>query len=250
MAEIEALTAADPENYRDDITGIFGKINSLYQKNGNDLSNYTLVKLARYNSRNGGNEDQARKVYEYILKERPTGEAMGLALVDLANLEAAKPEQQSQKNAKELFQRVLNEVDDPSAHEDAVLGIARIDTANGNFAEAIEGWKRYRSNPAWRKSRPEASYKFGVCLQATGKGDEAAATFVNVYSNFPGHLDWSTKAYIDAAKIIKSKGRELDALKLLREMIQRMGHLEHEGVAEGRKLFFEWRTAFMAKQGK
>jgi len=99
-------------------------------------------------------------------------------------------------------------------------------------------WKPYRTAPAWRKSRAEVSYQFGVCLLKQGQRDEAAATFVNVYSNFPGQLDWSTKAYTEAAKIIKAKGQELDALKLLRELVQRMGYLEHDGVTEGRKLFF------------
>lgn len=248
MAEIEALSEADREKHQSEIASIFGKLNTLYQKSGNDLSNYTLVKLARYNAQNGGNEAQARKVYEYILKERPTGEAKGLALVDLAKLEAGKSDKASREKATALFQRVLNEVDDTSVHEDAVLGIARIATAGGDYEDAQTWWKQYRTTPEWRKARAEASFQYGVCLQKSGKNDDAAATFVNVYSNFPGQLDWSTKAYIEASKIIRAKGQELDALKLLREMIQRMGHLEHEGVAEGRKLFFEWKEEFMKKQ--
>lgn len=244
MAEIEALTDADAKKYSKENAALFSKLNALYQKNGNDLSNYTLVKLARYNGKNGANEAQARKVYEYILKERPSGEAVGLALIDLAKLEAGK----NPSAAKKLFQRVLNEVDDPAAREEAVLGIARAETSAENYAEAQKWWEQYRSNSAWRKSRAEASYGYGVCLLKQGKRDEAAATFVNVYSNFPGQLEWSTKAYIEAAKIIHAKGQELDALKLIREMIQRMGHLEHEGIDEGKKLFFQWKEEYMAKQ--
>ena len=250
MAEIETLSAKDKKKYQKDISSAFTKLNALYQKSGTALSNYTLVQLARYNSKNGGNEAQARKVYEYILKERPNGEAMGFALVDLGKLDAKKGTKESQAAARELFQRVLNEVDDPSIHEDAVLGIARIESERENFSAAQDWWKKYRSTPAWRKARAEASYQYGVCLLKNGKRDEAAATFVNVYSNFPGQLDWSTKAYIETAKIIRAKGEELDALKLLREMIQRMGHLEHEGVAQGRKYFYSWREEYVSKQGK
>ncbi len=248
MAEIETLTESDATKYREDIKSIFGKLNGLYQKDGKALSNYTLVKLARYNSKNGADETQARNVYDYILRERPSGPAMGLALVDLAKLDATKPEPKTQTAAKALFQRILNEIDDTTLHEDAVLGIARIETAAGNYGEAKKWWTQYRENPAWRTERAEASFQYGVCLRETGKTDEAAATFVNVYSNFPGQLDWSTRAYVETAKIIKAKNQELDAMKLLREMIQRMGHIEHPGVEEGRKLFFEWRTAYTEKQ--
>lgn len=250
MAEIEALGEADATKYQEEIKNIFGKLNELYQKDGKALSNYTLVKLARYNGKNGANESQARNVYEYILRERPNGTAMGLALVDLAKLDASKPDQKAQATSKALFQRILNEIDDTTLHEDAVLGIARIETALGNYGEAQKWWTQYRENPAWRTERAEASFQYGVCLRETGKADEAAATFVNVYSNFPGQLDWSTGAYIEAAKIIKAKDQELDAMKLLREMIQRMGHLDHPRVEEGRKLFFEWRTAYTEKQKK
>lgn len=247
LADIETMTRADAEKYKADIKITFNQLNALYQSDGDSMSNYTRVKLADYNSKNGGNEAQARKVYEAILESNPDGEAKGLALINLAKIDAVKKDPASQGRAKSMFQRILNEVDDDASKEEAVLGIGRIEMAARNYTDAEAIWKQYRSNPAWRTARAEASYQYGVCLRENGQRDEAAATFVNVYSNFPGQLDWSIAAYLDAAKIIKSKGRDLDALKLLRELIQRMGHLKHPNVAEGRKLFFAWREALTAK---
>ena len=247
LGKIETLAEDDPEKHAAEIKSTFSNLNAFYQQNSTSLSNYALVKLARHNRKQGGNEKQAREVYEYIVRERPGGDAMGYALIDLGKIEAAGGNGVA---AGRLFNRVLNEVDDPAIHEEAVAGLARIAMAKQDHEEAAKWWKQYRTTPGWRQFRAEASYQFGVCLRELGKSDEAAAIFVNVYSNFPGHLDWSTKAYIDTARIIRAKGEELDALKLLREMIQRMGHLKHEGVDEGRKLFYDWREAYVAKQKK
>ncbi len=238
LAQIEL--AEDPEVAKK----TFAQLRAIYEQHGKKLSSATLVKLARDNLANGGNEAEARDIYEFILADRPGGEAAGQALGDLAQLQVEK----APNKAKQLFERVLNEVDDIAAHEPAVLGIARLESAAGDYDAAIAWWQRYRQEPSWRSARAEASYRYGECLLQAGDRDEAVATFVNVYSNFPGQIDWSAKAYVESAKIIHAKGRELDALKLLREMIQRIGHeKEHPDVIEGRRLFFAWRDALTAK---
>lgn len=245
LGKIELLTGSGEEGHEDTIKAEFAKLNALYESRGEQLSSYALVQIARNNSSEGGNLAMARKIYEFILANREGGEATGMALIELAKLEAAAGDESSRRNARGLFERVINEVDDLAVREDAVLGLARIAMIDEDYESGIRLWEEYRNQPGWRSARPEASYQYGVCLREQGDLDEAVATFVNVYSNFPGQLDWSTAAYIDAARIIHSKGRELDALKLLREMIQRMGHLEHPGVAEGRKLFFGWREEYV-----
>ena len=71
---------------------------------------------------------------------------------------------------------------------------------------------------------------------------------LGVAGNFAGHLDWSTRAYLRTAAILKEKGRDVDALKVLQDMLKRMGHHDHPGVAKGKEIFIQWRTAYVAAQ--
>ncbi len=45
----------------------------------------------------------------------------------------------------------------------------------------------------------------GELLENNNKPAEAIKVYVSVYSNFPGHLDWSTKAYIRTAEILRKR---------------------------------------------
>ena len=73
--------------------------------------------------------------------------------------------------------------------------------------------------------------------------------YVNVYANFAGHLDWSTRAYLRAAALRREQGEEIASLKILQDMLKRMGHLDHPGVEKGRELFHQWRDEFVASGG-
>ncbi|NNE90729.1 MAG: tetratricopeptide repeat protein [Verrucomicrobiales bacterium] len=244
MGEIEAMEATDPEAYEDDIKQGFFKLNALYESNGNNLSNYTLVRLARFNLRELGNKDAARKVYEFILNERPIGEAIGFALIDTAKMDAELDSPTNLQTALEKFERVLNEVDNPRLHEEAVLGKARVYQKQGDWDAAQGQWELYLEDSGWRLARPEANYSYAKAMDEKGNKPEALKLYVNVYANFPGHLDWSTKAYIRSAEILKERGKDLDALKVLQDMLKRMGHLEHPGVEEAKQLFTKWRAAY------
>ena len=53
--------------------------------------------------------------------------------------------------------------------------------------------------------------------------DGSLNRFVNVYVNFPGHLYWSTQAYLGAANILKAGGNDGDALLVLVDMLCPIG---------------------------
>jgi len=93
-------------------------------------------------------------------------------------------------------------------------------------------------------SRPEANYQYAHCLDRQGNVSDALKIYVSVYANFPGHLDWSTKAYLRTALILTENGKELKALLVLRDMLQRMGHHDHPGVTRAKELFIRWRDEY------
>ncbi|MEO0416642.1 MAG: hypothetical protein AAF226_17000, partial [Verrucomicrobiota bacterium] len=226
----------------------FGEVDALYRDNPEALSTSVLVKLANWKSAEKEDREGARKIYSYLLRERNNGADIGVALIEMAKLEADILPDESMN----LFQRALNETSDPAIHEQAVLGAARLKMERKEYREALKWWDQYRSNPNWRSAIAEAGYQTGHCMHEMNRASEAAATFVSVYSNFPDQVDWSTKAYLDTAKIVKAKGQDVDALKILRDMIQRVGPnaAEHPNIIEGKKLFFAWRDEYAAKLQK
>ena len=116
------------------------------------------------------------------------------------------------------------------------------------YDEAMRWWRDYLSHGNWLNSRPEANFNYGRCTEETGDPLMALKIYASVYALFPGHLDWSTQAYLRAARILKEEDRDGDALLVLVDMLKRLGHLEHDGVGEGRKLFAEWKQEWIANQ--
>lgn len=211
-------------------------------------SNYVIVQLARWYAEERGLPDEATNLYEFILKERPGSANYDYALVDTAVLQAESEDPVQRAEALQKFQRVLGEVANEEIQELAVLGIARLYTADSKFGEAQIYWEQYLENRGWTVSRPEANYQFAYCMDKQGQINDALKVYVSVYANFPGHLDWSTRAYMRTALILKEAGEELKALLVLRDMIQRMGHHDHPVVGEAKKLFVKWRAEYVPKE--
>lgn len=251
MAKIEALEGADkPAQYQDEITQQFFRLEAIYERDGKSLSSYTLVRLARWIWEEHGREDEARDVYNYILKERggATGDAMGFALVDLGKLEMAVDTPEMWRSAYKKFDRVIREVDNERLQEEATLNAARVLMKEENYEEAYEMWKTYLKDRSWSLARPEANFGVARCTEVMGKKAEALKLYVSVYVNYAGHLDWSTRAYLHAAVILRSEGRDADSLRVLQDMLQRMGHLDHPGVRKGKAVFVQWREEWVANQ--
>ena len=251
MAKIETLEGSEkPAEHEDAINTLFYKLEALYRRNGLDLSSYTLVRIARWNWETNGREDDARKIYEYILNERPdtTGDAMGYALVDLGKLEAKSDADSIRERALGRFQRVIAEVENSGLREEATLGSARILSELKKWPEAEENWKAYITERNWSKARAEANYNRALCMDMQGNPAEALKVYVSVYVNFAGHLDWSTRAYLRTATILHENGKEADSLRVLQEMLKRMGHHQHPGVEIAKSQFIKWRDEFVANQ--
>lgn len=247
-AHLETLDKADPKGNADAVHKDYIKLTALYELNPKEVNNYSLVKLARWTLDERKKEDVARKIYDFILKERPYGSALGFALIEKAKIDAASKDAVTRMNALDTFREAITRIDDVSMHEEAVLGIARILTEDKKYPEAQAEWEKYLEDRTWTRARAEANYSYALCLDQQGKKAEALKVYVSVYANFAGHLDWSTRAYLRTAAILKEKGRDVDALKVLQDMLKRMGHLNHPGVAKGKELFIRWRDAYVAAQ--
>lgn len=245
-AQLETLNKADPKANADAVRKAFIKLTALYELNPKEVSNYSLVKLARWTHDERNNEDGARKIYDFILKERPYGTALGLALIEKAKIDAGSKDAVTRINALDTFRDAITRIDDVSMHEEAVLGIARILTEDKKYPEAQAEWEKYLEDRSWTRARAEANYNYARCLDSQGKKTEALKVYVSVYANFAGHLDWSTRAYLRTASILKENGKDVDALKVLQDMLKRMGHLDHPGVAKGKQIFIQWRDAYVA----
>jgi TolA-binding protein len=146
----------------------------------------------------------------------------------------------------EKFLRVLAEVPNDELQEKSVLGMARIKTKEGDYEAAQPIWEQYLENTGWRISRPEANYRLAECFDKAGNTADALKVYVSIYANFPGHLDWSTEAYLRTAAITKAGGEDLKALKVLQDMLKRMGHLDHPGVDKAKKIFVKWRNEYQS----
>ena len=249
MAQIEALEGAQKAaQYKEEIDRLFYSLNAIYERKGLELSNYVLVRLARWNWQKRKKEEEARKIYEFILNERKaSGDALGFALVDLGKLDAQSRDESNRDRAYERFSRVLAEVENSELREEATLGMARILTGRKDWEAALGRWKEYLANRGWNLVRPEANYRVAECTDMLGQQAEALKYYVSVYANFAGHLDWSTRAYLRTAVLLRGQSKKAEALKVLQDMLKRMGHLDHKGVEVARETFFKWRDEYLAE---
>lgn len=241
--ELRELASAHPED--EDFSKDYYEIQLGIDRR--QTPNYALVKLARWNAKTG-NRERARELYEYVIDQRPGGGHIELALFDLGQMLVDSVDPAEQARALRFFERVLREFQLPELHETATLGAARLLTKQEKYPEAETWWRAYLDQPNWLGHRPEANFHYGRCLEEQGKTDQALKVYVNVYVNFPGHLDWSTQAYLGAANILKAEGNHGDALLVLVDMLKRLGHLDHRNIQRARVLFDKWKTEWMANQ--
>ncbi len=246
MGQIEALQSEDTVDQAA-VAERFSELNQLYRKNGNALSNYSLVQLAQHLGQQGKEAD-AVEIYDFIVSERPEGDALGYALIGTATLDFASGKPARLEAAKDKYSRVLSELDSQDLQEQATLGLARVFMQQGAFSEAQPLWETYLESKTWSRSRPESNFNYAVCLQEQGKRNEALKVYITVYANFPGHLDWSTEAYLRAANILWDTGRNLEALKMMQDMLRRMNGLEHPNIEKAKNTFFQWRNEYVAAQ--
>lgn len=246
IGQIETIEGGeDPAQAK--IDELFGKVDQLYAKSGNELSNYALVRLARWRSATKGDETAAVAIYNFILENRPEGAAVGYALVDTAKLDFASGDAGRRKIARQKFDQVLAETDDAALGEEAILGIARILTADKNYAEAQPWWEQYINQSGYTLARPEANYNYALCLDQRGQREEALKAYLNVYANFTAQYDWSANATIRAGELLIAKGEDLSALKVLQDYLRRATDSDHPGVARAKQEFFRWREEYQAK---
>ncbi len=248
MGQIEALQSADKVD-EEAVNDRFAELDQLYRRSGNDLSNYSLVQLASHMGKQG-NEAAAVDIYNFIVRERPEGQALGYALIGTATLDFDSGKPNRLKDAAEKFRRVMTELDDPELNEKATLGLARVLMKQEQYEEAQSLWETYLESKSWNESRPEANFNYARCLELRGQRNEALKVFISVYANFPGHLDWSTEAYLRAAEILWTNGRNVEALKMMQDMLRRMKGLEHPNIDKGKATFFQWRDEYVAAQQK
>lgn len=210
-------------------------------------SNYPTVRLARWIATVRKRPKEAQVFYEYILENRPGTPNYDFCLVDVAEIQAASEDAAEREEAMEKFREVISGIPNEELQEKAVLGMARIRTGENNYEEAAAHWEKYLENRSWALARPEANYNLALCYEQQGNLSDALKIYVSVYANFPGYLDWSTRAYLRTAAITKGSGEDLKALQILQDMLKRMGHLDHPGVKKGKEIFSTWRVEYAQK---
>ena len=248
IGQIEALEGV-PTASRDKaaIDDRFVALQKLHKASGNEISSYALVRLARWHQ-SEKDEPAAKSIYNMIIKERPNdNEALGYALIDTAKADYEAGGNERMRQALDKFQRVINDLQLPNLNEEAVLGVARILTKAKNYDDAEGWWQRYREIRTWKLARAEANYNLARCMEESGRREEAMKMYITVYANFPSHLDWSTQAYIRASDILWKTGRNLDALKMLQDLLKRTRGSDHPGVIQAKEIFFDWRNQYSAK---
>ncbi|MFT5466446.1 MAG: tetratricopeptide (TPR) repeat protein [Verrucomicrobiales bacterium] len=262
MAQIEAMEGAEKPN-NEEIEKVFYIMNQLFARSGLDLSNYTLVRLARWNRDVRGKNEDAAKIYDFVLNERGAiGDSAAYALVDWSKILLQSDEPTVLDEAFGNFNRALNETENNDLAEEATLGSARVlmkqakmakaaaSAPQEKFEKALEFWKEYLSDRSRRLARPEANYRIAECYDELGKASEAKKLYVNVYANFGGHIEWSSLSILRVAVMLREGGQEKNALLAVGDYLRRLGHNDHPGIEAVKHNFFKWRDEFTAKQGK
>ncbi len=211
------------------------------------MPNYGLIKLARHN-RALNHLQRARELCLDIIENRPRRGHLEAAVLDLAMIDAKSDDPLAIQRAFANFTRIIDEFDSPELYETATIGLGRLQFDEKNYTEAEYYFAYYLSQHHWTQSRAEANFKLGRCYEESGRIQEAIKLFAITYVNFPGTLEWSTEAYLRAANLLKSDGRDGDALLVMVDFLKRLGHLEHKNITEGRRLFDDWKAEWVAKQ--
>lgn len=243
IAIADALEESEAE--ADKVNQIYYQLEAGFQPE--EQSNFPMVRLARWINDVRRKPKEAQALYEFILENRPGTPNYDYCLVDVAEIQAKSEDPEERGKAMEKFARVVASVPDEELQEKAVLGMARICMEEKKYEEAIPHWETYLENRGWSLSRPEANYSLASCYEQTGNVSDALKIYVSVYANFPGHLDWSTRAYLRTAAITKGSGEDLKALLVLQDMLKRMGHLDHPGVEKAKEVFAAWRVDYAQK---
>ncbi|MEM7699633.1 MAG: tetratricopeptide repeat protein [Verrucomicrobiota bacterium] len=213
-------------------------------------SNFVIVQHARWIAQKRRKPEQARQYYDFIIDNRPGTPNYDYALVDTAKLLAQSDKPEERAEAMSRFERAFSEIADDELRELCVLGMARLKVRDKNFAEAQPLWEQYLENREWTVARAEANYQYARSLDEQGQTNEALKIYVSIYANFPGHLDWSTRAYLRTATILKDSGEDLKSLLVLQDMLKRMGHHDHPVITRAKQVFVEWRAEYQPADGK
>lgn len=264
MARIEAMEDME-EPDEEAIENEFYVMNELFTRSGLNLSNYTLVRLARWNRDSRDKKEDAAKIYDFVLNERGAiGDSAAYALVDWSKMLLESNDATDLETAFANFQRALTETENRGLVEEAALGSARVATkqakqlrdasdaegAKQGFERALELWKFYLEDRSRGMARPEANFRVAECYDELGKPVEAKKLYVNVYANFGGHLDWSAPSINRVCEMLRAEGQEKQALLALSDFLKRLGHNEHPLLEQLKSNFFKWREEYTAKTKK
>ncbi|NNE93442.1 MAG: tetratricopeptide repeat protein [Verrucomicrobiales bacterium] len=212
-----------------------------------EMPNFGLIKLARRSSKKM-HYNRARELYLKVIEDRPDRGFLEMAVLDMAKIDASSTDPVAAQRAIENFSRIIDEFENPEMQEMATAGLARVLMEKEKFDLAAQYWELYRSQPQWIQNRAEANFNLAQCYEKTSDTDSAIKLYAITYVNFPGHLDWSTPSYLRAAELLKEDGRDGDALLVLVDFLKRLGHLEHDNIRKGRRLFQKWKAEWVENQ--
>ncbi|MFP4156353.1 MAG: tetratricopeptide repeat protein [Opitutales bacterium] len=211
------------------------------------MSSYALTRLSEWYAQEG-DPQQAAELRDYLLESRRGEAGFEHVLLAVAQQEAQSDIREVRIRARSRFQEVLDRSENDELMEQAQLGIARIHTKLEDWSRAEEAWGGYLSERDWVSARAEANFEYARSIEEGGDMRKALGYYVSIYANFAGQLDWSTQAYLRAARIMDAQGKRKEALLILQDMLRRLHTHDHPGVEEAKKLFKQWRDEFVQSQ--
>jgi TolA-binding protein len=116
--------------------------------------------------------------------------------------------------ARGYYESVL---EDDSDHQRARLGIAKVESAEGNHSRAIE-LAREVADQSSEEAGAEALYLVGRSYQEQRNYDEALEAYAQVSVLFEPYIDWVTMARYRRAEIYILQNRRGDATRILEEL--------------------------------
>ena len=237
LGQIEALEGRGMEGDQGTIDGLYRYVADQYDIKA--LDGIFLLKLARW-SQSVGEDESAIAYYSALTRHRDASLLPHHARIERARLLRKSGDMELRRQAIDDLQRVINECDAPALVEIAGRDRARAFAENGEWAKALVEWESYLARNDWLMARAEATYGVASCHDHLLRYEEALQQYVNTYVHFEGQVEWSARAFVRAALIVREQGDEKRAIGILDDMMARMGHLAHPIVNKARTLHVQW----------
>lgn len=214
--------------------GIFVNRSKVFTR---DDFQFASPKLLVWMAQKSANSDpeMAKEAVNIVLDQYPESSAILPAYTLMAEVyDNAK----NYDRAIYFYEKLSEQFYDKPEAPVAVIKIGDILRKQRQFDEAREKYQLIIKTPSWKtgESYAQALYHIGLSYFDEGKFPEAHGFFERVFVGHSYYIDWAIQAYMMDAKALKEMGRLQDAMKTLKECLDKDSYKESEYYLKAQEL--------------